>query len=93
MRELRYSRHGVGIDVDVGKQMCIAPTVNGRGRATQLNPYSALHEIGDKFFVRIASGHHPFGIVCLIIQRHVAGIRMKYGNNLVGGLPIRNVLW
>jgi hypothetical protein len=51
--------------------------VNFRRRTTQLNVRTAFHQVSDELFVRIAGRHIPVGVVGLVVQRHVARIRVK----------------
>ena len=52
--KLGYSRHGVRIDLDAGKQVFVSPMVDCRGGSAQLDLHPAFHEIRDKFLVRVA---------------------------------------
>ena len=63
-----------------------------RRRATQLNLHTALHQVSEKLLIRIAGRHHAFGIVRVIIQRHVACIRVKDRDDLGIGVPVGGVL-
>jgi hypothetical protein len=92
LNELRRSRHGIRVDLDSGKQVCVSPLVNFRGRATQLNLRTAFHQVSDELFVGIAGRHVSFGIVRAVVQCHVARIRVKDRNNLGLGVPVGDVV-
>jgi len=77
LNELRHPRHGIRVDLDSGKHVFVSPVVNLRRRATQLKVHTAFHQVRDEVFVRIAGCHIPFGVVRLVVQRHVARIRVK----------------
>ena len=62
LNELRRSRHGIRVDLDSGKQVCVSPLVNFRGRAAQLNLHTAFHLVSDELFVGIAGRHVAFGL-------------------------------
>ena len=51
-------------------------------RATHLNLYAAAHQVGDETLVRITGLNISLGIVGLIVQSGVAGICIKYRNDL-----------
>src|SRR5713101_9514841 len=53
LNELRRSRHGIRIDLDVWKQICVPPFVDFRGRATQLNAHPTFHQVSDELLVGI----------------------------------------
>jgi hypothetical protein len=53
LNELSRSRHGIRVDFDSGKQVCVTPLVNLCSRATQLNLHSTFHQIGDKLLAHI----------------------------------------
>lgn len=91
LNELRHSRHGIRVDLDSRKQVCSSPLVNFRRRATQLNLHTAFYQVSDEPLVRIAGRHHPFGIVRLVVQRHVARIRVKDRKDLGPGVPVGNI--
>jgi len=69
LNELRHPRHGIRIDLDSGKHVFVSPVVNLRRRATQLNVHTALHQVRDEVFVRIAGCHIPFGVVRLVVRQ------------------------
>jgi hypothetical protein len=87
LNELRRSRHGILVHLDVGKQICVSPVVSLRGRATQLYSHAALLQISDELFVGIAGRYVPIGIVGAIVQRHVAGVRVKDSDDFGIGVP------
>src|SRR5438128_811084 len=82
LHELRRSRHGVSVDVNSGKQICVSPLASLRSRATQLNLNTAIHQVSDRLPIGIAGRHVPVGIVRAVIQSHVARISVKDRNNL-----------
>ncbi len=92
LNKLRRSRHGIRVDLDAGKQICISPVVSLRGRATQLYSHAALLQVSDELFVGIAGRYVPIGIVGVIVQRHVAGIRVKDGDDFGIGVPAGSVI-
>jgi hypothetical protein len=92
LNELRRSRHGIRVDLDAGKQICVSPVVSLRGRATQLYSHAALLQVSDELFVGIAGRYVPVGIVGVIVQRHVAGVRVKDGDNIGVGVPAGSVI-
>jgi hypothetical protein len=55
--------------------------VNLRGRATQLYSHAAFLQISHELFVGIAGRYVPVGIVGVIVQRYVAGVRVKDGDD------------
>lgn len=89
--KLGDSGHGVRIDLDGGEQVFISPMVDSRGGPAELDLYAAFHEIRQKFLVRVAGRYHSVGIVRLVVQRHMAGARMKYHDDLGLGLPVGDV--
>ena len=66
--------------------------MNFRRRAAQFDFRTAFHQVSDELLVRIAGRHHPFGVVCLVVQRHVARIGVKDRNDLRLGVPAGDVL-
>jgi len=92
LNELRRSRHGIRVDLDIGKQICISPVVSLRRRATQLYSHAALLQISDELFVGIAGRYVPIGIVGVIVQRYVAGVRMKDSDDFSVGVPAGSVI-
>src|SRR5215469_6750175 len=63
LNELRRSRHGIPVDFDSGKQICVPPVVSLRSRATQLDLHVVLPQVSKQFLVGIAGRHVPVGIV------------------------------
>ena len=92
LNELRPPRHGIRVDLDSGKHVFVSPVVNLRRRATQLKVHTAVHQVRDKVFVRIAGCHIPFVVVRLVVQRHVARIRVKDRDHLSLGIPVGDVV-
>ena len=89
LKELCRSRHGIRVDLDAGKQVFVSPFMNFRGRAAQLNLHTAFHQVGDEPLVGITARYAPFGVVGLVVQRHMARLRVKDRNNLRRGRPSR----
>jgi hypothetical protein len=92
LNELSRSRHGIRVDLDVGKQIGVPPVVNFRGRATQLNVHPTFHQVSDELLVGIAGRYVPFGVVGAVVQGHVASVRVKDGDDLRLGVPIGDVV-
>ena len=92
LNELGRSRHGIRVDLDSGKQVYVSPFVGLRGRTTQLDLHTTLHQVGDKPLVRVAGRHIPVGVVRVVVQRHMARICVEDGNNLSRGLPVGDVI-
>jgi len=44
--------------------------------------HTAFHQVSDKLLVRVAGRYIPFGVVGAVAQRHVAGVRVKDGDDL-----------
>ena len=66
--------------------------MNFCGRATQLNLHTAFHEVCDEPFVGIAGRYVPFGVVRIVVQCHVARVRVKDRNNLSLGVPAGDIV-
>ena len=91
LNELRHPCHGIGVDLDSRKHVFVSPVVNLRRRATQLKVHTAFHQVRDEIFVWIAGCHVPFAVVRLVVQRHVARIRVKDRDHLGLGVPVGDV--
>jgi hypothetical protein len=87
LNELRRSRHGVCVDLDIGKEILIPPVVNFGGGAAQLDFHTALDQVGDQIPIGIAGRNATVGIVRAVMQRDVAGVRVKDRNDLRLGIP------
>jgi hypothetical protein len=87
LNELRRSRHCVCVDLDIGKEILIPPVVNFRGGAAQLDFHTALDQVGDQIPIGIAGRNATVGIVRAVMQRDVAGVRVKDRNDLRLGIP------
>jgi hypothetical protein len=81
LNELRRPRHGIRVDLDVGEQVGVTPVVRLRGRPAQFDAYSALHQVCQKVLVGITGGDVSIGIVGAIVQRRVAGVGVKDGDD------------
>src|SRR6516225_8772558 len=92
LNELCRPCHGVCVDLDAGKQVPVDPSVRLRGRTTQLDLHAAFHLVGDETLVGIAGCYVPVGIVGGIVQRHVAGVGVKYRDDLGLGFPIGDII-
>jgi hypothetical protein len=90
--ELRHSRHGIGVDLDVRKQIGVSPAVSLGGCTTKLNADSTLDEFGNERLVGVARLYVPFLVVGVIVQGHMTSVGMKYGNDLRLGIPVCNVI-
>jgi hypothetical protein len=66
--------------------------VNPRRSAAEFDLDAALHEVGDEIFVWIARGDVPIPVVSFVMQCHVAGIGVEYGDNLGPCSPIGNII-
>ena len=64
-----------------------------RSRAAELNLHAAFLEVADKVLVGIARCDVAVGIIGDVMQRHVAGIRVKYRDDLRLGIPIGDVIF
>src|SRR5260370_31134194 len=82
LNELRRSRYCIRVHLDAGKQVCVSPVVHFCGRATQLNLHAAFYQVSDESFVGIAGRYVPFGVVSVVVQRHVTRVCVKDRNNL-----------
>jgi hypothetical protein len=90
--ELIGSRHGVCVDLDIGKEIRIPPVVNFRCGAAQLDFHTALDQVGDQILIRIAGRDATVGIVRAVMQRDVTGVRVKDRNDLRLGVPTGDVV-
>ena len=45
LNELHRSRHGIGVDLDPGKQVCVSPVMYFCGRAAKLNLDAVCHDV------------------------------------------------
>ena len=57
----------------------------------KLDLHPAFHEILDKSLVRVAGRYIAVGIVCLVVEHHVARKAMKHNYHLGLGLPLGDV--
>ena len=64
-----------------------------RGRVAELNLHAAFLEITDEFLVRIARRDVAVGVIGDVVQRHMAGVRVKYGYDLRLGMPIGDAIF
>src|SRR5262249_38938214 len=63
-----------------------------RSRSTQLDLHAALLQVRDEKPVGVAGRYVPVGVIGPVIQRRVAGIRVKDGDDLGIGLPLGDVI-
>jgi hypothetical protein len=61
------------------------------GRSTELNLHAAFLQAADQVLVGIASRDVPVGVIDDIVQRHMASIRVKHGDDLRLGIPVGNI--
>jgi hypothetical protein len=54
--------------------------------------HTAFHQVRDEVLVWIAGCYIPFGVVRLIVQRHVVRIRVEDHDHLSLGVPIGDVV-
>jgi hypothetical protein len=64
-----------------------------RGRPAELNLHTALLDVADKVLVGIARRDVPVGVIGDVLQRHMASIRVKYGDDSEFGIPIGDVIF
>ena len=64
-----------------------------RGCPAELDLHTALLEVADKVLVGIARRDVPVGVIGDVVQPHMAGIRVKYGDDLRLGMPIGDVIF
>jgi hypothetical protein len=76
-----------------GSRSAFPPVMGFRGRPAELNLHAALLEVADKVLVGIARRDLPVGVIGDVVQRHMASIRVKYGDDLRFGIPIGDVIF
>src|SRR5262245_58486587 len=74
LNKLCCSRHGIGVHLDPGNDVCVSPTMGLRRGTAEFDLPTALHEVCDEFFVWIASGNIAVRVIRLVVQGHVASI-------------------
>ena len=67
LNKLRRPRHGIGVDLDSGNKVCISPAIDFCCSATEFDPHTALHQVGNKLLVWVASGNIAVGVVRLVM--------------------------
>src|SRR5215813_7183088 len=92
LNELDRPRHGIRVDPDAGKQVGVDPPVRLGGCAAQLDLNATSGQDSDQILVGIAGRYIPFGVVGAVVQRHVAGVRVKHGDKLGLGVPTGDVV-
>ena len=86
------SRHGIGVDLDSGNEVCISPVMSLGRCSTQFDVHAALHQISNEVPVGIAGGNITVGVISRVMQRHVACIGVKDRHDLGLGLPVGDVV-
>ena len=81
---LSCPRPGIRVDLDAREQVGVSPVVSSRSPT-----HAALHRVRYKVRVGIAGRDVSIGIVGGIVQRHVAGVGMKDGDDLRLGVGRR----
>ena len=67
LNKLCRPRHGIGVDLDSGNDVCISPTVDLCCSATQFDLHTSLHQVRNERLVWIAGGNITVGVIRLVV--------------------------
>jgi hypothetical protein len=85
------SRHGICVDLDFEKEVCISPAMSLRRCVTEFHLHAASHQVCKELSVRVAGGNMTIGVIRLVVQGHVACIGVKDCYHLGLG-PVGNIV-
>jgi len=89
--KLNCPGHGIQIDFYAWEQIRITPPIDPGGCPTKLDLCAALRQIGDKILVGVSSRDVTRGIIRIIVERHMTGIRVKHRDHVGLGVPFGDV--
>src|SRR5215471_13170677 len=67
LNKLRRPRHGIGVDLYSGNEVCISPTVDLGCSAAELDLHTSFHQVCNQLLVWVASGNIAVGVVRLVM--------------------------